>query len=402
MAPYDPLSVALHFPFFAKHPGITYLDNAATAQVLGSAAAAAAEFYGKHVCVHRGSYGDGTPIEEIYEGARSAVAKYIGAAEPEEIVFVRGTTEAINLAAHCWSRAFLRHGDRIVTTAMEHHSNFLPWRRAADDFGAEFCVCPITPSGELDMEAFEKLLGENTRLVAVCHASNVLGTINPVAKIAEMAHAVGAVVLVDGAKWAGSGAINVGEIGSDFYALSGHKMFAGTGIGILHCRRKILESMDPMLLGGGMADLASNHFACRPLPMKFEAGTQNIAGAIALREAVAFLSDFPWASHREYCERIGNYVENSIGEMDGIRLLGSPPEKVSVFSVVSDDVHSHDLATMLATKDVCVRAGHHCATPLFSALAVGSALRASFGIYNTLDDAKKFIGALRWAMKRLS
>jgi cysteine desulfurase/selenocysteine lyase len=331
------------------------------------------------------------------------VAKYIGAAGPEEVIFVRGTTEAINVAAHSWSRAFLRGGDRILVTAMEHHSNYLPWQRVAKEFGAEFCQCPIEENGELDLAALRNLLGDNTRLVAVTHASNVLGTVNPVAAIVEMAHEIGAAVLVDGAKWADSGPIDVGKIGCDFYAFSGHKMFAGTGIGVLYCRRSLLEQMEPFQLGGGMVDrVTESEFTCRPLPIKFEAGTQNVAGAVGLQRAVEFLADFPWGPYAKHALHLREYLDGAICEIGGLRILGNPKHKTSVFSVVSDRVHSHDLATALASKGICVRAGNHCAQPLCKALSVPSSLRASFSIYNTIEDAEKFVGALRWAVDLLS
>jgi cysteine desulfurase/selenocysteine lyase len=400
---HDSSAVARHFPFFESHPELVYLDSAATTQVLGTAIDGLMRFYGEHISVHRGSYGIGALAAEIYEGAREAVAKYVGAAGPEEIIFVRGATEAINFAAHCWGRRFLEKGDRVVVSVMEHHSNYLPWQRAAKDVGAEFCVCPIDGNGELDLEELGRLLTGNARFVSITHASNVLGTVNPVAEIVKMAHAVGATVLIDGAKWMDSGPIDVAEIGCDFYAFSGHKMFAGTGIGVLYCRKDILQQLEPFQLGGGMVDrVTESEFICRPLPIKFEAGTQNVAGAVALQCAVEFLSKFQWAEYEKHSLHIREYLDAALGEIAGLRLLGNPRRKTSVFSVVSHRVHGHDLATALASKGICVRAGNHCAQPLCKALSILASLRASFSIYNTMEDAEKFVETLKWAIGRLS
>ena len=402
MAAYDPFAVANNFPAFKVHGDLLYLDSAATTLRLGSVLERIRKFHGESSNVHRGVYRLSEAATEAYEGARVAVSKYIKASAPEEVVFVRGATEAINLTAYCWSRTFLRPGDRILATVMEHHSNLLPWKRAAEEFGAEFQICGILENGELDMEDFRRKLCDRTRMVAVAHVSNTLGTINPIGEIVSLAHGVGATVLVDGAKQSDVGPMDVAALGCDFYAFSGHKMFAGTGIGALWGKRHILEAMVPFQLGGGIVDrVGEKNFTCRPLPAKFEAGTPNISAAIGLGCAVEFLMDFPWAEQFAYFLKIRKYFEDAMGEFRGFRILGSPRHKIGVFSLVSDDFHPHDLATALAMKNVCVRAGTHCAQPLCRVLGVPASLRVSFSIYNSMEDAERFMEELREAIKFL-
>jgi SufS family cysteine desulfurase len=378
------------------------LDSAATTLRLGSALEKMRKFYGESANVHRGVHQLSAAATEAYEGARVTLGKYIKASSPEEVIFVRGATEAINLAAYGWSRAFLRRGDRIMVTVMEHHSNFLPWKRAAEEFGAAFDVCGILENGELDMDDFRRKLGDRTRMVAVAHVSNTLGTVNPVGEICKLAHDAGAVVLVDGAKQSDVGPMDVESLGCDFYAFSGHKMFAGTGIGVLWGKRHLLEAMAPFQLGGGMVErVGENDFTCCRPPLKFEAGTPNISAAMGLGSAVEFLMDFPWAEQFKYFLKIRDYFENAIGDFPGFRILGKPRHKIGVFSLVSNEFHPHDLATALAMGNVCVRAGTHCAQPLCRALSVPASLRVSFSIYNSMEDAERFIEELRRVVKFL-
>ncbi|MDR2664349.1 MAG: cysteine desulfurase [Puniceicoccales bacterium] len=405
MEPYDSAAIAAHFPLLAARPGLIYLDSAATTQRLGTVLARLERFYREENSnVHRGTYALAATATEAYESARRAVAGYVRASRPEEIVFVRGTTEAINLVARCWSSRSVGAGDRILVTAMEHHSNFLPWQRAAAERGAQFCVCGLTAEGELDREDLRRLLaGGRTKLLALAHVSNVLGTVNPIKEIVAEAHGAGALVLVDGARRADSGPIDVADLGCDFYAFSGHKMFAGTGIGVLWGRKELLEEMDPYQLGGGMVETVTEEsHACRPLPEKFEAGTPHIAGALGLHCAVEFLENFPWDSYAAHRHAIGSYLEPALREIPDLQLLGNPRERAGVYAVAHGRVHGHDLATALATKNVCVRAGHHCAQPLHRSLAIPASLRASFSIYNSLDQAKKFVETLRWAIRVLA
>ncbi|MDR1435865.1 MAG: cysteine desulfurase [Puniceicoccales bacterium] len=395
--------VAPFFPALSANGDRLYLDSAATTLRLRCAMERMGKFYGESSNVHRGLYRLSEAATEAYENARSLVGKYIGAETSDEVIFVRGTTEAINLVAHSWRRTFPKRGDRIMVTVMEHHSNFLPWQLAADEIGADFDVCGILENGELDMDDFRKKLSPRTRMVAVAHVSNTLGTINPIEEIVRLAHGVGALVLVDGAKQSDAGPIDVAKLGCDFYAFSGHKMFAGTGIGILWGRKNVLEAMEPFQLGGGMVErFSGNNSQWQQLPAKFEAGTPNVGGALGLAAAVEFLMDFPWEDQFNYFLSIREYFERTICEFDGLRILGNPALKVGVFSLVSDRFHAHDIATALATRNVCVRAGTHCAQPLCKKLAVPASLRVSFSIYNSIGDAQRFIEELHWALEFLN
>ncbi|MDR3316787.1 MAG: cysteine desulfurase [Puniceicoccales bacterium] len=400
MESHDPAAVARRFPLLLANDGLVYLDNAATTHRLDSVLERISRFYGtQNSNVHRGLYGLAAGATEAYEAARVAVAHYIHAPSPEEIIFVRGTTEAINLVASCWSRSFLRKGDEILTTAMEHHSNFLPWIEAARTHGASLKVCSVGGDGELDLEDLAKKLTPRTKLLAVTHVSNVLGTVNPISKIVSMARQVGAHVVVDGAKRMDGGPVDIARLGCDFYAFSGHKMFAGMGIGVLYGRRELLERMPPYQLGGGMVERVSeDDFNCRVLPEKFEAGTPNVAGAIGLHAALQFLETFPWEAHRAHGEKIRAYLENALADLPGVRLFGCGRERAGIYSIACAAVHAHDLASMLATKNICVRAGNHCAQPLLRHLQVPATLRASFSIYNTMEQAAAFVDCLRWAI----
>jgi cysteine desulfurase/selenocysteine lyase len=404
MEPYDPAAFAKRFPLLVDHPELTYLDSAATTQRLDSVLERLERFYREENSnVHRGTYELAARSTAAYEDARKAVAHYVHAASAEEIVFVRGTTEAINLVASCLSSQSVGPGDRILATAMEHHSNFLPWQRAAAKRKAQFRVCGLTANGELDLEDLERhLAGGRTKFLAVAHVSNVLGTVNPIKKITAVAHGVGALVLVDGARRADSGPIDVADLGCDFYAFSGHKMFAGTGIGVLWGRRALLERMEPYQLGGGMVEtMTDDSYGCRSLPEKFEAGTPHIAGALGLHCAVDFLKNFSWDAYDSHRHTVSTYLEPALREIPGLRLLGNPMERAGVYAVHHGTVHGHDLATALATKGICVRAGHHCTQPLHRLLGIAASLRASFSIYNSLEQAKKFVEALRWAIRVL-
>ncbi|MDR0678741.1 MAG: cysteine desulfurase [Puniceicoccales bacterium] len=405
MGPYEPAAFVNRFPLLAARPELIYLDSAATTQRLDSVLARLECFYREENSnVHRGTYDLAAGATAAYEDARTAIASYVQATSPEEIIFVRGTTEAINLVAHCWGPQSIGPGDLILTTAMEHHSNFLPWQRVAAERGAQFRVCGLTERGELDLEDLDRhLAGGRTKLLAVAHVSNVLGTVNPIKKIAAMAHGAGALVLVDGARRADSGPIDVADLGCDFYAFSGHKMFAGTGIGVLWGRKDLLERMEPYQLGGGMVETVTEKgCTCRSLPEKFEAGTPHVAGALGLHCAVDFLKNFPWDSYDAYRRTVGVHLESALREIPGLRLLGSPTERAGVYAVFHGGVHGHDLATALATKGICVRAGHHCAQPLHRLLGIAASLRASFSIYNSLEQAEKFVETLRWAVQVLS
>jgi cysteine desulfurase/selenocysteine lyase len=404
MNDYDPENYARRFPLLVAKPELVYLDNAAATQRLDKVLDNVVKFYTQHNAnVHRGFYEIAVQATEAYESTRIAVAKYLNAKHTEEIIFGHGATEAINLVAHSWSRAFLTPGSEIITTVMEHHSNFLPWQQVAREHSAIFKVCDITEDGELDLEDMERKITPMTKLIAITHASNVLGTINPVEKVIAMAKKVGAHVLVDGAKYIECGTVDVQKMNCDFYVFSANKFFACMGVGVLYGRREVLEQMPPYQLGGGMVELVTeNDFTCRKLPEIFEAGTPNAVGIAGLNAAITFMRDFQWDAYANYEKRIENYLLNALEEIPSIKIFGNAKKRVGLYSLVCESVHAHDIAAAMAAKNICVRAGNHCAQPLMRRLRVPATLRASFSIYNSLEHAKKFIEALKWAIATLS
>jgi cysteine desulfurase/selenocysteine lyase len=394
-------SLARQFPFLAVHPGLLYLDSAATSQLHGSVVDRLLRYYThENAAVHRSAHTIGTVATELYEGARASIARQLHA---ETVIFVRGATEAINLVANCWGKIFLKPGDEILVTAMEHHSNFLPWQEVARSHGVLLRTCDVTLDGELSREDFSKKLNSRTRMVALTHVSNVLGTVNPVRELVREAKKFGSHVLVDGAQWMATGAVNLDELGCDFYVFSGHKMFAPMGIGVLCGRRDLMEEMPPYQVGGGMVErVTCTTSTYRPIPEKWEAGTPNVAGAVALECAMKFLETIQWDSYGRHVAKIASHLTEAVEGLPGVRILGNPRLRAGIFSMVCADVHSHDVASALAAKQICVRAGNHCAQPLHSALGVSSTFRASFSVYNSLEDVERFVAALRWAIQAFS
>ena len=326
----------------------------------------------------------------MYDDARAAVARFIGAALPREVVFTRGTTESVNLVAQSWGRSAVKAGDEILVTEMEHHSNWVPWQMLADATGARLRMAPVTEAGELDLDALARLITPRTRLVAVTHLSNVLGTINPVRRIADLAHAAGALVLVDGAQSVAHGAVDVLELGCDFFAFSGHKLFGPTGIGALYGREALLQQMPPWQGGGGMIGaVALDGITWADIPMKFEAGTPAVADAVALAEAIAFVESVGAEADRG--ARGGAAVARDracCAGIPGVRLIGTAAHRASVISFTLEGVHPHDLGTVLDEAGIAIRAGHHCAQPLMRRFGVTATARASFSVYNTPDDVE--------------
>jgi cysteine desulfurase/selenocysteine lyase len=318
----------------------------------------------------------------------------------DEIIFTKGTTESLNLVADSWGKKFLHGGDEVLVTAMEHHSNLLPWMKVAGERGADVKICDILPGGGLDLRDFQKKLGPKTRMVAIAHVSNVLGTINPLEELIPLAKKFGACVTVDGAPWMASGPQDVKKFGGDFYAFSGHKVFAPMGIGVLYGRREWLERMPPYQCGGGMVEWvredAIRHAAP---PEKFEAGTPPIPGALGLRCALEFLRSMDWAGHGRWAGEIRRFLGEELGKVPGIRRLGNWETGTTIHSLVHEAVHGHDLAAALASKNICVRAGNHCAQLLLSRLQVPASLRISFAPYNTLSQAEELVKAIRWAIR---
>jgi cysteine desulfurase/selenocysteine lyase len=379
-----------HFPIFAAHPDLVYLDSAATSQKPQRVIDRLVRFYAEeNANIHRGVYALSAESTAMYDDARSAVARFIGAALPREVIFTRGTTESINLVAQSWGRSAVRGGDEILVTEMEHHSNWVPWQMLAQATGATLRVAPVTEVGDLDLDAMARLLTPRTRLVAVTHLSNVLGTINPVRRIADLAHAAGALVLVDGAQSVAHGAVDVLALGCDFFAFSGHKLFGPTGIGVLYGREALLREMPPWQGGGGMIEtVALEGTTWADIPMKFEAGTPAVADAVALAEAIAFVESVGAASIVAHEAELLSLATERLACIPGIRLIGTAANRASVMSFTLEGVHPHDLGTVLDEAGIAIRAGHHCAQPLMRRFGVAATARASFSVYNTADDVE--------------
>lgn len=375
---------------------LVYIDNAATSQKPRSVIDAVSRFYStENANIHRGVYALSAESTAAYEGARAAAARFVNAADPREIVFVRGTTEAVNLVAHSFVRPRLEAGDEIVITAMEHHSNIVPWQIVCEETGARLRVIPITNSGELELDRVPELLGRRTRFLAVVHVSNSLGTINPVREIAAMARERGIPVLVDGAQAAPHMPIDVRDLGCDFYAFSGHKMFGPTGIGLLFGRRALLEETPPYQGGGEMIrSVTFEKTTYAPPPARFEAGTPNIAGAIGLRAAIDYLNGLDWHAIHEHEQDLLKYATEALRGIGGIRLIGTALKKAAVISFVVDGVHAHDVGTVLDQCGVAVRTGHHCTQPVMERMGVPATVRASFALYNTRSEVDALVRAL--------
>ena len=364
---------------------LVYLDNAATTQkpirVIEAEKRVYEEYYAN---VHRGVHLLSVASTEEYEAVREKVKTLIGAAQTREIVFVRGTTEAINLVAQTWGRTRVAAGDEVLITHLEHHSNIVPWQMLCEEKGAKLVVAPINERGEVILEAYEKLLSDKTKIAAFAHVSNALGTLNPVATMAAMARARGAVVLVDGAQAVPRLPVNVQELGCDFYAFSGHKMYAPTGVGVLWGKAKLLEAMPPWQGGGDMiSSVTLARSTWNVLPYKFEAGTPNIAGAIGLGAAVDYISAIGLPRIAAHEDDLLAYATERIGAIGGVRIIGTARQKAAVLSFTVEGVHPHDIGTVLDRAGVAVRTGHHCAQPVMDFFKVPATARASFGLYNT-------------------
>ncbi len=381
------------FPIFARHAAETgkpfaYLDSASSAQKPRAVIEAVAGLYsGSYANVHRGLYPLAVRADAAFEGARDTVRRFLGAGRREEVVFTRGTTEAINLVARSWLRPRLSAGDEVLVTELEHHSNIVPWQIVCAEAGARVVPAPIDGRGEVDLEALERLLSERTRLVAVTHVSNVLGTVVPVAEVARLARARGAAVLVDGAQAAPHLPLDVGGLGCDFYCFSGHKAFGPTGIGVLWGRHELLSEMPPWQGGGDMirrVSFAGTTFA--DPPARFEAGTPNIAGAVGLAAALDYLRGCDPEARAAHEHDLLEHALERLAAIPGVTALGAPSRRSSAISFVVDGVHPHDVAHVLADAGVAVRAGHHCAQPLMERLGVPATTRASFALYNTRAD----------------
>lgn len=393
---FDVDKVRADFPLLESGP--IYLDNGATTQKPRAVIRAIKHFYeSQNANIHRGVYQLSRHATDLYDQARASVARFINARQPAEIIFTKGTTESINLLASCFARAFLSEADEVIVSWMEHHSNIVPWQIACQFSGAVLKVIPINDRGELIMEEYERLLTDRTRIVAVNHISNSLGTINDVRTITRLAHGVGAKVLVDGAQWVAHHPTDVQDIDCDFYAFSGHKMFGPTGIGVLYGRRELLEAMPPYQGGGDMIESVTfDRTIYAELPNKYEAGTPHIAGAVGLNAAVEYIQSVGLENTQPHERRLLQHATDKLGAIPGLRLIGTAEHKAGVLSFVMEDpaISPYDLGIALDRHNIAVRTGHHCCQPALQRLGVGATTRASLAMYNTTQDIDALVEAL--------
>jgi len=377
------------------HP-LVYLDSAASSQKPRSVIDAVRNYYElDHANVHRGVHSLGSRATDAYEGAREKVARFINAPSPEQIVFTRGTTTALNLVASSYAREVCREGDEIVITPMEHHSNLIPWQQVAKATGATLKYIPLQPDGTIALADAESVITPNTKVVSMTYVSNVLGIMNPIKAITEIAHRNGAVMVVDGAQSTPHMKIDVQELDVDFYAFSGHKMCGPTGIGALYGRMELLQNMEPIEFGGEMIDFVELYESTwKDVPYRFEGGTPIIAGAVGLGAAIDFLEEIGMDAIEEHAKHLASYATEALSSIDGLTIYGPKKERAGLVTFNLEDVHPHDVATVLDTKGIAIRAGHHCCQPLMRWLNVSATARASFYIYNTTDEIDQLADAL--------
>jgi cysteine desulfurase/selenocysteine lyase len=380
---------------------LVYLDNAATTQKPRVVLQALVDYYtGSNANVHRGVHYLSGKATDLFEAARGRIATFIGASDPKEIIFTRNATEGINLVAQTWGRAHVKAGDEVLISGMEHHSNIVPWQLLCTEKGAMLRVVPILDSGELDMEAFARLLTPRTRIVAISALSNALGTVNPVEAITRAAHEAGAVVLIDGAQAAYHMPVNVAAIGCDFFVMTGHKLYGPTGIGVLYGKAALLEAMPPWQGGGDMiSSVTFERSTWNALPYKFEAGTPDISGAIALGVAVDYITAVGMDRIQAHEQELLAYGTGALREVPGVTLVGTAPHKASILSFVMEGVHPHDLGTIVDREGVAIRTGHHCAQPVMDRFGIPATARASLAMYNTREDIDALVAALHTAKK---
>lgn len=376
---------------------LVYFDNAATSQKPQQVIDALLHYYKKdNANIHRGIHTLAERATADFEETRRAVQAFIHASEPEEIVFTSGTTGSINLVAQTYGRKFLNPGDEVIISAMEHHSNIVPWQLICEEKGATLKVIPITENGELILDEYKKLLTDKTKIVSVAYASNTLGTVSPIEAIIKLAHGVGAKVLIDAAQAVVHCPIDVQKSDCDFLAFSGHKMYGPTGTGVLYGKRKLLEEMPPYQGGGEMIkEVTFEKTTYNDLPYKFEAGTPNIADVVALKSAIEFMSDLDREAAAGHEALLLQKAMNGLQEIDGIRLIGTASDKIGVVSFVSENIHHFDLGMMLDTKGIAIRTGHHCTEPLMNFLQIEGTNRASFAVYNTEEEVDYFLNAVK-------
>jgi cysteine desulfurase / selenocysteine lyase len=392
----DPRRLRREFPIFANNPDLVFLDSAASAQKPQSVIDGIAEYYRTdYANVHRGVYRLSARSTELYEEARDKVRRFLNAADRREIVFVRNTTEAINLVAQSWGPAFLREGDEVLISELEHHSNIVPWQLLRDRTGIRVVVAPIDATGGLDLSGFEAALSPRTRLVAITHIANATGALVPVERVVQLAHRHGARVLIDGSQAAPRLPVDVQALGCDFYALTGHKVYGPTGIGVLYARYDVLSAMPPYQGGGEMIlHVSFDKTEYQEPPHRFEAGTPDIAGAIGLGFALDFIEELGRENILDHEEVLTGYGVDRLSRIPGLRLLGAGQRRLGILSFDLDGVHPHDVAQVLDQHHVAVRAGHHCAQPLMERLGLSGTTRASLGVYNDESDIDQLAAAI--------
>lgn len=383
---------------------LIYFDNAATSQKPQEVIDALVDYYSNYNAnIHRGIHTLAEEATTAFEACRTTVKEFINADSSDEIIFTRGTTESINLVAYTWARKNINEGDEIIISGMEHHSNIVPWQIVCEEKNAKLKVIPVSDEGEIDLEDFKNLLSSKTKLVSIVHASNSLGTINPVKQMAQMAHEIGALILVDGAQSAVHLNIDVQDLDCDFFAFSGHKVYGPTGIGILYGKGAILEAM-PVFLGGGemIKEVTFEKSTYNDLPYKFEAGTPNIADTIAMKTALDFVKKIGKKSAAAYELELLEYATEKLQAIPNLKIIGRAKKKVSLVSFVIDGIHPQDIGILLDNQGVAVRTGHHCTQPLMKRFGIPGTVRASFAMYNTFEEIDHFVNALKKAIKMLS
>ena len=397
---FDASSVRKQFPVFTHFPDLVYLDSAATTQKPYIVLALEQEYYERHNAnVHRGIYRLAAEATALYEGTRERSARFLNAPQAKQIIFTSGTTDGINLVAQCFALPRLEAGDQLLISAMEHHSNLIPWQQVCLAKKAELKVIPFLPNGELDLQALRDLLNPRVKLLALTHISNTLGSINPIETIIPLAHAQGIPVLVDAAQSVVSHKIDVQALDVDFLAFSGHKLFGPTGTGVLYGKEKWLNEMPPYRFGGEMIrDVTFERTLFAPIPQKFEAGTPNIAGVATLASAMDFVEDLGQNNIGTHLKRLLQVGMERLATIPGIQFYGEAAHKSGIISFTLEGIHPHDLATILGQKDICIRAGHHCTQPIMDFYEIPGTVRVSFSVYNVEEDVDKLAKGLREVM----
>lgn len=396
----DVAKIRADFPILAEtvyDKPLTFLDTAASAQKPSVVIEAEKELYEHYYAnIHRGVYKFSQDATEAYEATRETVKDFIGAAKSKECLFVRGATEGINLVAQAWGRANLNAGDEIILSEMEHHSNIVPWQMIAEERGATIKAIPVLEDGTLDMDAYKGMLSGRTKMVAVAHISNSIGTLNPVKNIIRMAHDAGAVALIDGCQAAPHLKIDVQDLDADFYAFSAHKAYGPTGIGVIYGKEALLDKMPPWQGGGDMISTVTfEKTTYNDLPHKFEAGTPNIAGGIAMKHALDYIMALGYDNIHAHEAELLDYATKQLSSFNSLRIIGTAPEKGALISFTMEHAHPHDVGTILDRQGIAVRAGHHCAQPVMDRFGVPGTVRASFGIYNDKSDVDRLVAGLQ-------